>query len=317
MSAIELKSVDFHYGNRHALKDVSFSVQEGKITALLGPNGGGKTTLFRILSTLLKPASGSVRVLGREITDDPFEIRRAIGVVFQTNTADIELTARENLTHQGHLYGLRGAVLKGRIQTLLSRFGLEDRSNERIRGFSGGMRRRVELAQALLHEPSVLLLDEPTNGLDPQARRSFWDQLSDLKKQKENMTILLTTHLMEEAERCDNIVILHEGQVVAEGPPAELKKEVGSEVVVIHSQNPGGLAGKIGEAFQLKAETVGGTLRIERSGGHQFITQIMERFSSEIDSVTISKPTLEDVFLHATGHRFRTTQLAPADSENP
>ena len=194
------------YGERTALNGVSFDVRPAELFGLLGPNGSGKTTLFRILSTLMVPVSGRATILGFDVARDPNGLRRRIGVVFQAQSIDVKLTAAENLTHQGHLYGLHGATLKARIHEMLSRVGLVDRADEKAETFSGGMQRRLELAKGLLHHPSVLLLDEPTTGLDPGARRDLWQYLAILRDE-EKVTVIVTTHLMEEAERCDRLAI--------------------------------------------------------------------------------------------------------------
>lgn len=303
MPAVELESVEFSYAKRKALHGVSFRVAEGQTTALLGPNGGGKTTIFKILSTLMHPESGTVRVAGHDLVATPLEVRRSIGVVFQGSSLDSELTASENLVHQGHLYGLRGQALRSRIDYLFDRFGLSDRRNELAKSLSGGLRRRIELAKALLHLPKIVLLDEPTTGLDPNVRAEFWSYLFDLKEQ-DGLTILLTTHSLEEAERCDHLIILSEGVVVASGSPESLKDKIGGEVIVVECADPNDLALKIQQRFGFEPSVVDGVLRIERGDGHRLVGEIMESFSGAIQSLTVSRPTLEDVFISETGHRF-------------
>jgi ABC-2 type transport system ATP-binding protein len=300
---IEFQSVGFHYGKREALRDVSFAVQAGGITGFLGPNGGGKSTIFKLASTLMAAETGTIRVEGRDISENPVGVRRLIGVVFQTDTVDLELTAAENLTHQGHLYGLRGEPLKERVAELLRRFGLSDRSNERMKHFSGGLRRRVELAKALLHSPRILLLDEPTSGLDPQVKADFWTYLKLLRDQA-GMTVLVTTHSMEEAELCDYLIILNEGEVVSEGTPVSLKDAVGSEVVVVHTSCPNELSERIQRKCKIGSVVLEDNLRIEETISHRQVADIMDHFADEISSITVSKPTLADVFLNATGQAF-------------
>lgn len=311
MSAVELESVEFSYAKRKALHGVSFRVAEGQTTALLGPNGGGKTTIFKILSTLMHPESGTVRVAGHDLVATPLEVRRSIGVVFQGSSLDSELTASENLVHQGHLYGLRGQTLRTRIDYLFDRFGLSDRRNELAKSLSGGLRRRIELAKALLHLPKIVLLDEPTTGLDPNVRAEFWSYLLDLKEQ-DGLTILLTTHSLEEAERCDHLIILSEGVVVASGSPESLKDKIGGEVIVVECADPNDLALKIQQRFGFEPSVVDGVLRIERGDGHRFVGEIMESFSGSIQSLTVSRPTLEDVFISETGHRFEDDKSRPS-----
>ena len=301
--AIALSHLSHSYGERKALDNVSFEVRPAEIFGLLGPNGSGKTTLFRILSTLMLPSSGSARIAGYDPARDPKSVRRQIGVVFQAASVDVKLTAAENLHHQGHLYGLTGAVLEARVKEMLSRVGLADRAHEKVETFSGGMQRRVELAKGLMHRPSVLLLDEPTTGLDPGARIDLWQYLKILRDQ-EQVSVLITTHLMEEAERCDRLAILSLGKVVALGTPAQLKSEIGDDVMLIEAANPDSLARQIESRFDAKPALIAGKLRLEKSGGHRFATQIVEAFPGEVISISVSKPTLEDVFIRRTGHRF-------------
>ena len=291
------------YESRTALGDVSFDVRPAEIFGLLGPNGSGKTTLFRILSTLMKPTAGRAIIMGYDAAKDAAALRRQIGVVFQAQSVDEKLTAYENLWHQGHLYGLHGAALKKRIAEILGRVGLADRANELVETFSGGMSRRVELAKGLLHHPSVLLLDEPTTGLDPGARRDLWQYLK-LLRDDERVSVLVTTHLMEEAETCDRLAILNQGKLVALGTPAELKQEIGGDVIVLESRDPESLRGRICSRFQIEGQVVDGEVRIEKDHGHRFVTDLVEAFPGEIDAVSIAKPSLEDVFIHRTGHRF-------------
>ncbi len=295
------------YGERAALNGVSFEVRPAELFGLLGPNGSGKTTLFRILSTLMMPVAGRALILGHNVAEDPRQLRREIGVVFQAQSIDLKLTAAENLMHQGHLYGVRGTALKKRIVEILGRVGLADRAKDKAETFSGGMQRRLELAKGLLHGPKVLLLDEPTTGLDPGARRDLWQYLRILRDE-EHVTVLVTTHLMEEAERCDRLVILNEGRVVALGTPMELKQEIGGDVIVLETNDPEKLAGKIRVQFRVDTAVVDRQVRIEREHGHRFVTDLVETFPGEIDAVSISKPSLEDVFIRRTGHRFWTEQ---------
>ncbi len=302
---IDVRDLRHSYGDRAALKGISFGVNAGEIFALLGPNGSGKTTLFRILSTLMLPSGGSALIAGYDAAKQPDEVRRRIGVVFQAQSVDIKLTAAENLWHQGHLYGLHGSELKARISEMLGRVALTDRANDRVETFSGGMQRRVELAKGLMHRPSVLLLDEPTTGLDPGARRDLWLYLQELRSQ-EHVSIIVTTHLMEEAERCDRLAILSEGQIVALGTPAELRSQIGGDVILLESENAASLAARIEQRFGITATVLDNHVRMERKEGHRFVTDLVEAFPGEVQSISVSKPTLEDVFIDRTGHRFWT-----------
>ena len=302
-AVIRVEEIRHSYGDRAALKGVSFDVRAGEIFGLLGPNGSGKTTLFRILSTLMLPTGGHAVIGGFDAATQPDQVRRHIGVVFQAQSTDIKLTAAENLWHQGHLYGLRGAALKTRIQEMLERVALADRAKDRVETFSGGMQRRVELAKGLMHNPSVLLLDEPTTGLDPGARRDLWLYLDELRK-REGVSIIVTTHLMEEAERCDRLAILNLGEVVGLGTPAELRSQIGGDVVIIDTADPDSLAARIQERFKIAATVLEGKARMEIRDGLKFVTSLAEIFPGAIQSVSISKPTLDDVFISRTGHRF-------------
>ncbi len=301
--AVRVINLCRQYGARAALIDVSFTVKRGELFALLGPNGGGKTTLFKILSTLLSPTSGDIEVFGQSLTQNPHAIRSCLGVVFQHPSLDPKLTVMENLQHHGHLYGLRGQLLQQRAAEMLKRLNLVDRSNDFVETLSGGMQRRVELAKGLLHKPTLLLLDEPSTGLDPGARRDFNNYLVQLREQ-EGVTVILTTHIMEEAERCDRVGILHQGKLVALDTPDALKAQVGGDVVAIRTANLQEFREKITKRFGCKPALVDGSLRIERSRGHEFVREVVEAFPGEVQSVTFGRPTLEDVFIHQTGHRF-------------
>ena len=302
-AAIDVNALGHRYGARVALEGISFDVRPAEIFGLLGPNGSGKTTLFRILSTLMVPTSGSAQIAGFDPVEQPNQVRRRIGVVAQAQSVDVKLTARENLMHQGHLYGLSGTRLKQRISEMLERVALSDRADDLVETFSGGMQRRVELAKGLMHRPSVLLLDEPTTGLDPGARRDLLLYLDSLRAH-EGVTVLVTTHLMEEAERCDRLAILSHGKVVALGTPAELKSEIGGDVIQFEADDPEALAERIHRRFGIICSVEENTVRLERVQGHRFAAEVMEVFASEIQSVNISRPTLEDVFVNRTGHRF-------------
>ena len=287
-------------GDRLALAGVSFAVHEGEIFGLLGPNGGGKSTLFRILSTLMAPSEGRAVVCGYDVARDPGAVRRRIGVVFQSQSLDKKLTVEENLRGQGHLHGLSGAVLRERIEKVTGRLGLDGRRGDLVEILSGGLKRRVEIAKGLLHRPEVLLMDEASTGLDPGARRELWQYILELRDQ-EGVTVLLTSHILDEADRCDRLALLHEGRLVSEGTPAELKARIGGDVVVLQTSDPADLSVKITERFGVTPASGDGALRVEIANGHRFITEVVEAFPGSIESVGLHKPTLEDVFLRETG----------------
>ncbi|HEX3554189.1 MAG TPA: ATP-binding cassette domain-containing protein [Thermoanaerobaculia bacterium] len=308
--AVEARGLRYSYPGkrkggptRPALAGLDFDVPAGSIFGFLGPNGGGKTTLFRILATLARPESGTVRTFGADLATQAREVRRRLGVVFQSPSLDVQLSVRENLVHQGHLYGLSGRELDGRIAAALERFGLAERRDQRTKELSGGLRRRVEIAKALLHDPRLLLLDEPSTGLDPGARRDLRETLESLRAA--GVTVLLTTHFMEEGDRCDRLVLLDRGTIVAEGAPAALKEEIGGDVVTLTGPDPAGLARDLAARFPGPAPEVrDGAVRIERERAHELVARLAEAFPGRIDAVTVARPTLEDVFLHRTGRPF-------------
>ena len=303
LTAISVQGLTFRYGDRLALQGIDFSVNAAEIFGLLGPNGGGKTTVFRIVSTLLPVQEGTASVLGRDVATRPDEVRFLIGVTFQSPSLDPKLTVRENLIHQSHLYGLSGRPMRGRIARQLDRLGLADRASDRVESLSGGLKRRVEIAKGLLHDPQVLLLDEPSTGLDPNARHDLWRYLQQLQSEA-GVTVLVTTHLMEEAERCDRLGILDEGHLVALGSPDELRASVGGDCITVHCQQPAELSNRIGEKFGVEVRQIGDTLRVERDRGHELVRELVEAFPDDVTSISLGKPTLEDVFIDRTGHRF-------------
>ena len=300
---IEVENLSHAYQQRQALDNVSFDVSCGEIFGLLGPNGSGKTTLFRILSTLMPVTSGTVRILGHDLATEVKAIRNLLGVVFQHPGLDTKLTVVENLRHHGHLYGLAGKTLRYRISELLERFGVSDRAKERVEVLSGGLQRRVEIAKAMLHSPRVLLLDEPTSGLDIMVRRQLSDYL-DVLARTENILVLLTTHLLDDAEACDRVGILDEGKLVALGEPEELKAQVGGDVVLIESMDNENLCTVIAERFGVSTVLTDNQLRVECERGHEFVRDVVAAFPDEIQSVRFGKPTLEDVFIKLTGSPF-------------
>lgn len=305
--AVDIDALSFSYHERRALDNLSFVVERSEIFGLLGPNGSGKTTLFKLLSTLLPLQSGNAFIFGQSLRDGTREVRRRIGVVFQHASIDRKLTVAENLMHHGHLFGLKGERLRQQSTAMLNWLGLSERRDDLAETLSGGLQRRVELAQAFLHQPELLILDEPSTGLDPAARREFLNHVARLRADKD-ITIVLTTHHMEEAERCDRLGILHEGKLVALASPSELRAQVGGDVVVIRAKNVEGLRQEIQLKMRTPAAIVASCLRIERARGHEFVRDVVESFGPQIESITFGKPTLEDVFVHLTGHQFYAVQ---------
>ena len=297
---IQVQNLTHRYGDRTALDCVSFDVAKGEIFGVLGPNGGGKSTLFRILSTMMVPTDGRAVLAGHDVEREPAAVRREIGVVFQTQSLDKALTVEENLRSQGHLHGLSGATLRGRMGAAMDQLGLGDRRRDRVETLSGGLKRRVEIAKALLHRPKVLLMDEASTGLDPAARRDVGRHIENLR-QAEGVTILLTTHILEEADRCDRLALVHQGRIVAQGSPRELRTRIGGDVVVLESSDTRSLAERIERQFQLKPSVMDGTVRVEIQNGHRFIAEVVEAFPGAVESVSLHKPTLEDVFVRETG----------------
>jgi ABC-2 type transport system ATP-binding protein len=297
---IQVQNLTHKYGDRVALANVSFDVKKGEIFGLLGPNGGGKSTLFRILSTMMVPTDGHAIVAGFDVERDPASVRRHEGVVFQTQSLDKALTVEENLRAQGHLHGLSGAILRDRMASAMERLGLADRRKDLVETLSGGLRRRVEIAKALLHQPQVLLMDEASTGLDPAARRDLSRHVQNLRE-NDGVTILLTTHILEEADRCDRLLLLHQGKIVAGGTPAELRSSIGGDVVVLDTADTKALASNIEQRFGLHPVVMDGRVRVEIQNGHRFIAEVVESFPGAIESVGLHKPTLEDVFVKQTG----------------
>lgn len=302
-AAIGISGVGYAYGSRQALIDLSLEIRTGELFAVLGPNGGGKTTLFRLLSTLIPLQTGIVEMLGHNLAREPNAIRRLIGVVFQAPSLDRKLTVAENLRLQAALYGLGGRELTKRLDELLDHFSLRDRANELTEKLSGGLRRRVELAKGMVHQPRLLLLDEPSTGLDPAARSDLWQYLRHLKTANDT-TIVLTTHYLDEAEGADRLAILNEGKLVALGSPDELRSQVGGDSITIETDEPAKLATAIGQSLSLPARVVDNSVRLEVPEGHTWIAKLVETFPGQVDAIRLGRPTLEDVFIARTGHRF-------------
>jgi len=312
MLAVEVTNLSFAYGERVALKKVSFAVGRGDVFGIVGPNGSGKSTLFKLLATLLDPSDGTALICQYDIRRAPGRVRAHIGVVFQSSSLDGKLTLEENLRYYGQFYGLQGAVLRNRVETVLTRLGLSDRRSDLVEQLSGGLRRRADVARCLLHQPEVLLLDEPTTGLDPVARRELWRYLDEIRAERQ-LTILLTTHLMSEADRCDQLALLHRGEIVALASPEELKRQMGYDVLTLHTPQPQELAARLREQFRLEPRLMENAVRIEVAEAHQLVARLVDAFSTLIESVNLSKPSIEDVFMLRTGATIRGEQQTGND----
>lgn len=302
-SAVSIENVSHFYGKRQALCEVSLSIQPGEIFVFLGPNGGGKSTLFRLLSTLMPLRHGNIQILGHAVSSQQNEVRRKLGVVFQMPSLDKKLTVLENIYQQAALYGVAGELLRQRTQLLLGKLELVERQNDLVEDLSGGLRRRVELAKGMLHSPQVLLLDEPSTGLDPSARQAMWRYLEYLRTEQ-GVTVALTSHLLEEAEKADRIAILDQGKLVALDTPNALKESIGGDTISIRTRQPDALIRKLQTELGLSACEVSDLVRLETEDGPGTIRAIMQVASELVDAITLAKPSLEDVFIAMTGRQF-------------
>jgi ABC-2 type transport system ATP-binding protein len=318
MNAIEVEGLVRKFKDFTAVDEISFQVHENEIFGFLGPNGAGKTTTINVLCTLLQPTEGTAIVNGFDVRQAASEVRDSIGLIFQDPSLDEQLTGMENLRFHALLYDLSRGQYERRSMELLEMVDLVDKADELVRNYSGGMKRRLEIARGLLHHPRVLFLDEPTLGLDPQTRRHIWDYLIRLREQ-EGVTMFMTTHYMDEAENCDRIAIIDHGKIVAIDNPDSLKSTVGGDIVTVRtSDNKEAmekLQAKIGIASRVGPE---GQLIIETEGGDQFIPEMMELFTNsgipvEVISVNLRRPTLEDVFIKLTGHAIREEEADAKD----
>jgi ABC-2 type transport system ATP-binding protein len=297
------------FGAIEAVKGVSFDIAEGEIFGFLGPNGAGKSTTINMLCTLLRPTAGAARLNGFDVQHDRSDVRRSIGLVFQQPTLDEYLTAEQNLRFHAYAYAIPKDVREQRMRELLEMVDLWDRRNTAVRNFSGGMKRRLEIARGLLHHPRVLFLDEPTLGLDPQTRRSIWNYLLDLRR-RENLTIFLTTHYMDEAENADRIAVIDHGEIQALDSPAGLKAMVGGDLVTVGTPDLDAAASEITERFGLETSKGGDELTFHVDGGEAFLPEFVRGFSQPITSIGLRQPTLDDVFLEVTGHEIRDEELS-------
>ncbi|MDD1716852.1 MAG: ATP-binding cassette domain-containing protein [Methanoregulaceae archaeon] len=314
--AIHVDKLTRRFNDLVAVDNISFEIEHGEIFGLLGPNGAGKTTTLSMLSTMLKPTSGLATVNGMDIVRDEDGVRKSIGIVFQDQSLDEELTAWENMDFHGRLYRIPAETRRERIAELLELVGLSDRKDDIVKTYSGGMRRRLEIARGLLHHPVVLFLDEPTLGLDPQTRNHLWQYIAKLAQEK-GITIILTTHYMEEADRlCNRVAIIDHGKIIALDTPKNLKDGIGGDVVTIRSPKPEAIVAVLHEPWVTHLEQHNGEVTIGLQNAEEHVSKIVTLLNREeiaIESISIHKPTLEDVFLYFTGKTIREEETHGAD----
>ena len=298
--AIRATRVYKDFGAVQAVRGVDLTVAQGELFGFLGPNGAGKSTTISMLCTLARPTSGRIRVAGYDTVLSPHQVRRRLGLVFQESTLDEELTARENLRFHADLYAMPRAALAARIAEMLAVVGLTERADSLVRTFSGGMRRRLEIARGLLHRPSVLFLDEPTLGLDPSARAELWEYLLGVRE-RESTTVFLTTHYLDEADRCDRIAIIDEGRIVVEGTPEGLKSVLGADRITLRTGDDETAAVRLRERFGLHATTGESGLQVQVEDGARAVPQLCAGIDVPVYEVAVTRPRLDDVYQHYTG----------------
>jgi ABC-2 type transport system ATP-binding protein len=303
-AVIEATGLVKRYGQVEAVRGIDLEVRHGEIFGFLGPNGAGKSTTISILCTLLTPTAGTARVAGIDVMQDPARVRQRIGLVFQDPSLDDVLTGRENLEFHAFIYSVPSSERDRRIDEMLALLQLTERAGSQVKTYSGGMKRRLEIARGMLHQPEILFLDEPTLGLDPQTRQSIWTHLKELRATK-GITIFMTTHYMDEAEYCDRIAIIDRGKIVALGTPDELKAMVGGDVVTITSSRADEAAVEIKELLGVVPVRDNGSLRMEVPDAKVFVPRLVRELKAPVDTVTLRRPSLDDVFLKLTGHAIR------------
>src|SRR5438067_12380267 len=298
-----------------AVRGVDFEVSPGEVFGFLGPNGAGKTTTINMLCTLVKPTSGAATVAGHDVVSERDDVRRNIGLVFQDPTRDNDLSGEENLKLHAELYGLQRELIKPRMREVLEMVGLWGRRDSPAGSYSGGMRRRLEIARGMMHSPRVLFLDEPTIGLDPQTRRSIWTYIRELKE-REEITIFMTTHYMDEAEWCERIAIMDHGQIVALDAPDKLKAQVGADRVMIHTEDDDAAIAALADQFGIEAGIPAGAATFGVAGGEEFVPRLFAELGVPIQGVSVSRPTLDDVFMSYTGTTIRDAEEDAAKNRN-
>lgn len=309
---IKVENLTKRFDGITAVNDISFGVEEGTIFGFLGPNGAGKTTTISILCTLLSPTSGNASIAGHDCMKEPAEVRRAIGIVFQDTTLDKDLTAYENLIFHAYLYSVPKNEMKERVDNALKFVDLYERKDDLVKKFSGGMKRRLEVARGLIHRPRVLFLDEPTLGLDPQSRTNLWEFITKLPE-KHNVTVFMTTHYMEEAEVCDRIAIIDKGKIIAMGSPEELKRTIGGDVVYMRTTDNANVKEEIERLLKLTVTEKDGELYMTCDMGDTCIPEMMRKIGEKVVSVRLQRPTLNDVFLKLTGKAIREEEASSGE----
>jgi ABC-2 type transport system ATP-binding protein len=315
MAAIDVKGLRKSFGEVEAVRGVEFDVARGEVFGFLGPNGAGKTTTINMLCTLTKPTGGEARVAGHDVVRERDDVRRNIGLVFQEPTLDGYLTAEQNLRLHAELYGVESKLVAPRMRQVLEMVGLWERRGGPVRTFSGGMRRRLEIARGLMHSPRVLFLDEPTLGLDPQTRSSIWSYIQ-LLRETEEITIFMTTHYMDEAEFCDRIAIMDQGEIVALDTPAALKAQVGADRIRIQTDDDEAAIAALAERFELEAGVAEGAVIFFVPAGEEFVPRLFAELGVPIRSVSVSRPTLDDVFMSYTGSTIRDAEESAGKQAN-
>jgi ABC-2 type transport system ATP-binding protein len=306
-SAITVNQLAKRFGDVEAVRGVDFEVAVGEVFGFLGPNGAGKSTTINMLCTLLKPSAGSATVAGYDVVRERDDVRRHIGLVFQDPTLDSYLTGAQNLRMHAELYGVERELVAPRMEQVLRMVGMWERRDSPVGTYSGGMRRRLEIARGLTHSPRVLFLDEPTIGLDPQTRRSIWTYIRELKE-REEITIFMTTHYMDEAEWCDRIAIMDHGEIVALDAPETLKEQVGTDRITIHTDDNEAAIGALADQFGLEARIAEGAVAFGVANGEEFVPRLFADLGLPIRSVSVSRPTLDDVFMSYTGTTIRDAE---------
>ena len=309
MDIILVKNLTKQFNKLTAVDHINFEVKKGEIFGFLGPNGAGKSTTINMCSTILPVTDGEVFINGSSILSQRDEVRKSIGIVFQDSSLDEWLTAEENLRFHAKLYGLTNNEFKKRKQEVLELVNLWNRRKDVVKNFSGGMKRRLEIARGLIHYPAVLFLDEPTLGLDPQTRANLWNYILRLKYEKE-MTIFMSTHYMDEAEHCDRIAIIDHGKIVALDTPRELKKQVGEDIISMTSKQKTELKKELEERYKKEVKEKDDSLQIEVEDGEKFLPRLFNELTTKIDSIELRKPTLDDVFLSLTGRAIREEEIS-------